>query len=383
MTDFLHCVSCQRLLTDSAKYLGCLHTCCMECLHTIEQDNCIRCTKCTSITCLGEFGVEGLPNNSIGMFAGIINAKTNSSEEKKYCRVCKLNSNPPTLYCFACDYYLCQKCQTDSHQLFQKGHGKYICLISEFEKNDLQTLIRKFTGNVEESVKCCIHPHEKASLYCENEGLFLCGAHNSSSLISIPDLIGKRGATIRNEMEKSTIIIEEMKKRHNSLESLYQNFESDCSESIAEVNQYFDSIISAANQRRDDIIAEIIMKNNIPKENLADEVEKQDNSLEKYYDSQKFISWYYKLFPECLVINDYEAIRWYLTHVKESKTANVHTLHKFAGILSPCEFISDNKIIEKIKVCGVVKQPVGSQITDNERKSSGRFIYNFYNRSVK
>ena len=348
--DILVCRKCNKTLSKDSKYLGCLHIFCSPCIATmVTHDQCVRCDKCRAKTQLDKYGIEGLPSCCMGKYSELINI-LNEPSCNIVCHNCKSNSKPATLYCFDCQFFLCDECHLKSHMVFQAGH-KRVLSTSDMKGRGLDNIL-ELVGAPE----CHEHPDQSAISFSSVYKAPICGLHNAEygTLQSINSVVRERHKTIRDKMQTSLRVAEVMKARLNDLSDLKLTILKDENEAIATANEYFDQLLKNVEKRRAEVVEEIKRKSLPSQQNVSCEVDKQENTIEKYFDAQQLIKACLDSFPNTFLVQDFSAIDWYLGHFNEKvgvKTAKLRDLHS----LDIPQFIPDRNLERTLLKAGSVE----------------------------
>ena len=348
--NLLQCRKCNKSLSKDAKYLGCLHIFCSTCITTmITSDSCVRCDRCKARTQLGKYGIDGLPSCCMGKYAELIKILNEPSCDI-FCHNCKSNSKNANIYCFDCQFFLCNDCHLKSHMVFQSGH-KRVLSTSDMKGRSLDSIL-ELVGAPE----CHEHPEQSAISFSSEYNAPICGLHNVGygTLQSISSVVRERSKTIRDKMQKSLKVSEVMKGRLNDLSDLKLTISKDENEAIENANEYFDLLIQNIQKRRAEIIKEIKRKSLPSQQNISSELEKQEKTIEKYFDAQQLITWCLDILPNTFLVQDFSAIDWYLGHFNDKlgvKTATLRELHS----LDIPQFQSDINLEREILKAGVVE----------------------------
>ena len=346
--DKISCKKCHQVLTVGVKYLGCLHVFCRKCLSemmTPESD--IICHACRAKTQLDSSGIEGLPSCSIGQYAQLILNIAQPADV--FCRSCKSNSRRASIFCLDCNFFLCNHCHTNSHMVFQEGHKKVLD-ISEMKGRNLDQILDKL------SIPCCKdHSDQKAcNITTDNE--LLCNFHDFQygTMQPVSSVIRERHKIIHEKMQTSLKVAESMKSRLNDLSGLEISLKKEETQNIEEANDFFDNLVQCVEKRRAEVIQIIKMKSRPAHQNVVTEVEKQEKTIEKYFDAQEHIKWCLDTYPNTFLINDFQAIDWYLGHFNCEMGVKTATLKGLCSLDIP-QFNKDTGLERRILEAGCVE----------------------------
>ena len=350
MEGMLECRKCHTSQNKPVKYLGCLHIFCTDCLSDmITAESCVRCEMCNARTQLNPSGIHGLPDCKVVQFGQLIQM-LNEQKNDTYCHSCKSNTRPPTLYCFDCQFFLCDVCHLKSHKLFQAGHVKVLS-VAEMKGRNVDEILEK-VGYPE----CSEHPGQIATHFDTKCNIPICNFHNNDDddVETLGSVVKDRFGTIQEKMAKALHVAEVMKSRLNDLTNLKITISKDELETIDSTNKYFDKLVSCLENRRLEVLKEIQIKSEPTYRNVTNEMEKQEKTIEKYYDAHEFIRTNLENLPKNFLVADFDAIDWYLRHFNDNvgvKTGTLKGLH----VLGVPQFQPDETLEKLISKTGRVE----------------------------
>ena len=326
LEGLLDCKKCHNSQNKSVKYLGCLHIYCTDCLSDmVTPESCVRCERCNARTRLNPSGIDGLPDCKVARYGQMIQM-LNEQKTDIFCNSCKSNTKPPSLYCFDCQFFLCDECHLKRHKLFQASHVKVLC-VADMKGRNLDEILEK-VGYPE----CSQHPNQIATQFDTTYSIPICDFHNNDveDVEPLGSVVKVRLETIQEKMTKSLHVAEIMKSRLNDLTALKLIITKDEKETIDSTNEYFDKLVSCLEDRRLEVLKEIQTKSEPTHRTVTAEMEKQEKTIEKYYDAQEFIRNNLEYLPKNFLVTDFEAVDWYLRHFNDNigvKTATLKDVH--------------------------------------------------------
>ena len=216
---------------------------------------------------------------------------------------------------------------------------------------DLDTIL-DFVGGVE----CLEHPGNNAISFSSAYNAPICGMHKAEygTLQSISSVVTERHKTIRDKMKKSLEVAEVMKRRLNDLSELELTISKDKQEAIQDANEYFDQLIRNVEKRREEVIAEITHKSIPSQQKVLSEIDKQERTIEKYFDAQQLIESCMESFPSTFLLHDFRAIDWYLGHFNDKLGVKTATLRKLHSLDIP-QFQPDKNLERAIRRTGSIE----------------------------
>ena len=351
LEGLLECRKCHTSQNKPVKYLGCLHIFCTDCIRDmVTPESFVRCDRCKARTQLNQSGVDGLPDCKVARYGQLIQM-LNEEKSDTFCHSCKSNSRPPTLYCFDCQFFLCEQCHLKSHKLFQAGHVK-VLNVSDLKGRNADDILEK-VGFPE----CSQHQNHIATQFDTNYNIPICDFHTDSDFEDVEPIgsvVKERLETIREKMAKSLQVAEVMKSRLNDLTDLKITISKDETENLDSTNEYFDKLISCLESRRVEVLKEIRSKSEPTHRMVTNEMEKQEKTIEKYYDAQEFIKINLEFLPKNFLLTDFDAIDWYLRHFNENIGVKTATLKDCHALDIP-QFLPDESLEELLSKTGKVE----------------------------
>ena len=280
----LRCSVCLDVFKEP-KVLPCCHTFCKACLKKIansgsgsterpqgrrssEQPNTdgeeaqeneltLTCPQCRAHNVLPEGGVEVLLTNfAIDAELGNLEATQSLQQEiPKQCSLCESTSDPAVNYCDDCSFLLCDVC-SKAHRRQKQYRGHTIRSVVEVDSSLLTRTQRHSSGLI-----CTKHSSQTPQIYCESCDVLVCcecivEGHRGHTFVGID-------AKTRCEVEKKLSVASSTARE--ILQSFHENHEyivnvekvtSDMgTKQKADINETFDSYITALKQRRDELLA--------------------------------------------------------------------------------------------------------------------------------
>ncbi|XP_022086394.1 E3 ubiquitin-protein ligase TRIM33-like [Acanthaster planci] len=248
----LECSICCNLFTEP-KFLDCLHTFCLKCLHNISQSEgpqilTLECPLCRHETTLANKRLEDLPTNItlsalVEEFAIQEQLLQGQGSEIK-CQSCD-EQNPAALFCMDCAYFLCQVCQEAHGRLkITKSHKTYT--VAQLQSGEIA-----YKSKLREEPKCDKHPQMTLNIYCSTCEQLMCTLcpfwkHRQHSHADISEAFEKCKEEIAELMEKF-----EMKKKK------FNNTKKDTAESRKKLDTLFVATNKKISQKADKEVARI------------------------------------------------------------------------------------------------------------------------------
>ncbi|GBM64171.1 B-box type zinc finger protein ncl-1 [Araneus ventricosus] len=245
-----YCSICNEKF-ESPKVLPCLHTFCKPCLERI-QDNIdgLRCPKCEQDCVLPPLGVSGLLPDYAFM-----NVLESQSVEKPplSCTGCKTKDAHAEGHCLECDNDLCTNCIL--------AHKYMLC----FEDH---TVISFKNGNAngiasDKVQHCPRHEREIMRFFCRTCNVPICKECTSEHPTGLHDFghisdVGSREVDILKEkIEKSRAKLAELKGAGKSVDHLSNCLDMGYHKSKADIEETCKFIISAVEDRKDELMKEL------------------------------------------------------------------------------------------------------------------------------
>ncbi|XP_022086393.1 E3 ubiquitin-protein ligase TRIM71-like isoform X3 [Acanthaster planci] len=212
----LECSICFNRFTEP-KFLDCLHTFCLKCLHNLREIESpqilkLKCPLCRHETTLANKRLEDLPTNIT--LSALVEEFTvqekllqgQGSEIK--CQSCE-EKNQATLFCMDCAQFLCKDCQRVHERLAgTKSHRTYT--LAQLQSGEIV-----YKSKLREEPKCDKHPDQNLNIYCYRCQQLVCITccfidHRNHKCVNLSEAFGKcklevEGLKVRAEKKKTEL----------------------------------------------------------------------------------------------------------------------------------------------------------------------------------
>ncbi|XP_022086390.1 E3 ubiquitin-protein ligase TRIM33-like [Acanthaster planci] len=217
----LECSICFQRFTEP-KFLDCLHTFCLKCLHNLKlregpQILKLKCPMCRHETMLKSDSLEDLPPNFtlsalVEEFAIQEQLLQGQGSEIK-CQSCN-ETNQATSFCMDCAHFLCQDCQKAHERLaITKSHKIYTT--AQIQSGEIA-----YKSKLRKEPKCEKHPDQNLNIYCDTCEQLVCTTcsvlkhekHSRTEVSEAFDKCKQEIAAVMAKMEKKKAELSNAKK---------------------------------------------------------------------------------------------------------------------------------------------------------------------------